>query len=94
MRSLTVTDQTPEPLTDGALRLIAGVAAIGTPPPADTAHRIARELIAARDKLARVTAMVDHGLHSEDPDEHDCANRPCWAVMLRSALGIEEVGGE
>jgi hypothetical protein len=57
-------------------------------------QRIA-ELEAERDKaaekVARVTAMVDHGYHSEDPDEHDCATHPCWAVILRRAL---EIGGD
>lgn len=48
------------------------------------------ELEAARAAIARVAAMVDHGLHSEDPDEHDCDTHPCWAVALRKAIGIEE----
>ena len=43
-----------------------------------------------RATVATITAMVDHGLHSEDPDDHDCAVSPCMAVVLRRALGIEE----
>lgn len=51
---------------------------------------LATERAELEAKVARITAMVDHGLHSEDPDEHDCAVSPCWAVGLRAALGIEE----
>ena len=79
------------PLTDDRLRQIAYDDIVCA---SDQMRAMAVELIAARASLARVTAMVDHGLHSEDPDEHDCDARPCWAVALRKAIGIEETDGD
>ena len=49
-----MTDQTP--LTDDELRRLAGIAAVGMPPPYQTAEAIARELLAAR---ARITELEE-----------------------------------
>lgn len=75
------------PLTDERLRQLAYDDMVCI---SDSGRAMAVELIAARAAIARVAAMVDHGLHSEDPDEHDCDTHPCWAVALRKAIGIEE----
>jgi hypothetical protein len=66
------TEQTPEPLTDDNLlrepaapftdddlRRIAGIASIGTPPPHETAHAIATELLAARVEIAALKLRLE-----------------------------------
>lgn len=76
-------------LTDDQVREIADADPWATYT-ASIPRQLAAEVLELRALRGRVTAMVDHGLHSEDPDEHDCAASPCWAVRLRQVLGIEE----